>query len=220
MKKPTIRFKSRGGRSALDELSEIGISKAEAERMICDAVERAERMARRGLRDFDKIMGERRRKRKKRAWQRNTLVKRYFGSRKVTIPQIRKTRRRLNRAHRRLSKRRLTIRVFPQPPGSESRAQNLGTVFSPRRFKLFPEWFKLNNGTSEHKNSFSAVSGDEQRAAIIIHELNHDLFFDQKLNGTPVYGETLAIDLASQKPRKARRSSENFEWFCIRRSQS
>ncbi len=97
--------------------------------------------------------------------------------------------------------------MFPQTAASSdtTNAQNLGSVWSPKTFKLFTRWFR---------------NGELQRGGIILHELNHDLFGDQKLDGETVYGERLAKDLAAQKPKNARKSAENYEWCCMRLLQS
>ena len=199
MKSPKIKFK----KNALKELENAGISKSKAKSFIFAAVKQAEKIAKLGLNRVDKIH-QRKRSQRKSAWKNDSHVVTYFGKGALTIGQITATRRRIKRVHRRLSQKRLTIRVFPQSkaPSINTNAQNLGFVFSPKTFKLFTRWF-INNG-------------DLQRAGIILHELNHDLFPDQRLDGETVYGEMLAKSLASRKPRRARRSAENHEWYCMR----
>ena len=201
MKNPTIKFKTK----ALKELENVGISKSKATSIIFAAVKQAEKISKLGLDRIDKIHQKKRRQRKS-AWKKDSHVVTYFGKGALTVEQIAATRRRLNRAHRRLSDKRLTIRVFPQSkaPKSTTNAQNLGSVFSPKTFKLFIHWFS-------HEKL--------QRGGIILHELNHDLFLDQKLDGKTVYGEKRAKSLASRKPRRARRSAENHEWYCMRLQQ-
>lgn len=131
---------------------------------------------------------------------------------------MRKTHRRLERAYNRIANKKLTIRVRKQPNKAPDRkAQNLGSIFSPKRFKVYPALF----GTLDAEyDGFSAgdVSSDSnlRRAAVIIHELNHDLYIDYSVGGKKVYGEAQAKKLARDKPRKSRKSGENFEWFCMR----
>jgi len=118
----------------------------------------------------------------------------------------------------RLNKK-VTIRLHPQrnravtPVGLEgTRAQNNGTFFEPKTFKVFP--FIIESNIDD---STKAVSIDEI-AAILIHELIHLWFNDQKLDGETVYGDDLAMQLAIDNPKKARKSAENYEWFCLEAS--
>ncbi len=57
-------------------------------------------------------------------------------------------------------------------------------------------------------------------AEVLVHELGHHWFTDQKLEKVKVYGERRARDLAKYNPRKARRSTENYAIFCARRHEA
>ena len=210
MKTPKVKIDSTA-------LSEISLTEENVIKEVEDAIRLAETIAEKGVTCFENILAKNKRKKKKEAWENDKWVKTFFGDSAPSIPQMRKTKRRIGRAHRRLANTKLTIRVKPQPAGTSTRAKNLGTVFSPKTFQLYPAWFDQLSAEYDGNNGSQTSSDNKlRRASIIVHELNHDLFFDQKLNGNIVYGEELAKDLADQKPRKARKSSENFEWFCMR----
>ncbi len=201
MKTPKIVIKN-------DVLKKLGKTESEVCKIIEDAIRLAEKMAKRGRDRIAKTLKPKSRKNKKDAWKNDNLIGTYFSDSKLTVSAMKSVHRRLDRAHRRLSDKRLTVRVFPQSraPSSTTNAQNLGSVFSPKTFKVFENWFKKD---------------PDDRAAIIIHELNHDLFIDQKVvneNGkkVTVYGDSLAKLLAKKKPGKARKSAENYEQFCLR----
>ncbi len=103
----------------------------------------------------------------------------------------------------------MTCRI-ESPAGSLSLSRRIQTIL--RTTVAFN--FVLNRSWNNRGNSSDS---DLRRAAILIHELNHDLFGDQKVDGKTVYGEALAKRLAKKRPRRARRSAENFEWYCMRR---
>ncbi len=114
---------------------------------------------------------------------------------------------RMNSVVERLNSK-ITIRLHPQRSGTTN-AQNMGTFFEPKMFKVFPRLIKnsLDETTSEINYDYIA--------SVMIHELIHVWFTDQKLDGKTVYGEDLVMELAAENPKKARRSAENYEHFCI-----
>ena len=208
-----ITVKIQGGAA-----SEIPLSESQIEQEVKDAVILASKISSEATVRLGKMLLNKKRRIKVKNWKEDSLIKKFFGSSPPSTIQMRKVHRRIARAHRRLSETHLVIRVRPRPSGSPNRrAQNLGTVFSPRRFKVYPAWFGVLSAEYDgNKSGENSSNSDLRRAAIMVHELNHDLFSDQKLNGDKVYGEKMAKDLARSKPRKARRSSENLEWFCMR----
>ena len=92
----------------------------------------------------------------------------------------------------------LTIKI--KTANGTYNAMNGGSFLSPNRFQVYPRWIKKE---------------DKERGSIIIHELLHEWFLDQKLDGKKVYGSTAAKKLAKKEPKKARKSAENYEHFCI-----
>ena len=86
-------------------------------------------------------------------------------------------------------------------PHSESanNAENYGTFFSPRRYKVFPRLVNIKK---------------KLIASVLIHELVHLWFHDQYIGAQKVNNGFLAIELARLYPKKARKSAENYEGFC------
>jgi hypothetical protein len=168
------------------------------------AVERAALIAARGVAHIDAALAPRRRKAKREAWLNDPELCTWFGEDAVTVRQMRAVRRRLRRMERRVAERTLRLRIRPQSdaPSEEHAARNLGTgATTPLRFTIYTHFFRQ-----------SAI----EQGGIIVHELMHDWFFDQKLkNGDVVYGPTKALALAREAPRKARRSPENYRVFCM-----
>ena len=169
---------------------------------VSDAVQIAKEMAREAHSRVDAKMNHTWPRQKRRAWRNDQLLNDYFGD-KATVVQIRAVRRRINRARRRLNADKLRIRLLPQKRGTKSstNGHNKGGPLSPRTFVLFPSWF--------------GISGREERAAIVFHELLHDWHIDHKLNGRTVRGNIEAQRLADANPGKARRNPENYEHFAL-----
>lgn len=121
--------------------------------------------------------------------------------------QVKDVHDRLKYVDDRLNKQ-ITIRLRPQRDANTN-AMNAGTFFEPKTFKVFPNLIKhsLDDTTLE--------IGYDYIASVMIHELIHVWFTDQKLDGETVYGEDLAKQLAVENPKKARRSAENYESYCI-----
>jgi len=136
-------------------------------------------------------------------WRRQHLILHYFGDYDLSVRQIKKVERRIKRAYRRVSKQNMKIRIAYKPKYENAYAVNSGFMLSPRSFMLLPNWFKKDK---------------QGKAGTIIHELFHDLFRDQKVEyfgrKVKVYSSAAANKLAKQKPKKARRSAENYEQFC------
>ncbi|KAA3620854.1 MAG: hypothetical protein DWP94_11610 [Flavobacterium sp.] len=62
---------------------------------------------------------------------------------------------------------------------------------------------------------FKNYEKNDQRAAVLLHELMHVWFKDQKIRGSKVNETEEALKLAMAYPSKARRSPENYERFCL-----
>jgi hypothetical protein len=205
MKTPKIVFKHDVMKDELKH-APYNLTSANVKKIIKDAVRLAEHQAKCGLVRVEKTLKPDKKSDKKKAWKADKLTVQYFGDDKLTVENMKDVRNRLRRCHRRLAEKQLTIRVFPQSKtdSKTTSAQNLGSVFSPKKFKVFSYWF---------------TKDEDERASIIIHELNHDLYMDQKIKNSKgkrvtVYGKTLAKKLARENARKARRSAENYELFC------
>jgi len=204
MKAPEVVFKHDVMREELRH-APYGLTAAGVKTIVRDAIRLAERQAERGIDRVEAVLEESSREDMKRAWKQDALIVRYFGADRVTVENMKDVCNRLRRCHRRLSEKKLTVRVLPQSkaPDANVLAQNLGSVWSPKKFKVFASWFGKDEAS---------------RASIMIHELHHDLFLDQRIKHrgkrVPVYGELLAKKLARDHPAKARRSAENYELFC------
>ncbi len=139
-------------------------------------------------------------------WNSDTLLTQWFG--KIDdVNNVSDVFNRLNSVVKRLNKK-ITIRLHPQREGNRN-AQNNGTFFEPKMFKVFPHLIENSLDTTTLELDY------DRMASVLIHELVHLWFTDQKLDGNKVYGEDLAMDLAEKNPRKARRSAENYEHFCL-----
>ncbi|SFJ91031.1 hypothetical protein [Celeribacter neptunius] len=203
MKNPTIDWENSSDEfiAAFEMHPEFStLDRGDVEAILKEDVARAQRMAAAGLRHLRTILGANRNAGKLDRWRRDALAPLYFGK-ASTVVQIRSTRHRLERAHRRLRDNRLHLRMREQRhAGSGTNGRNPGYFLSPNRFQLFPEWAKKDA---------------EDRAAILVHELLHEWLSDQKIGRQTVYGEDLARRLAREDPGKARRSPENFEHFLL-----
>lgn len=177
-------------------LDATGMTKTEIEQRIEDAIAQGQTMAKRGVGVIAPILdGDR--KTWESAWNRNETLTKWFG--KVTkANHVKDVHRRLDGACDRLANHVLKVNVKAELP-KDFHAQNLGGPLSPDTFKVAPEWITMEV---------------ESRAAVIIHELLHMWFIDQKIDGESVYGDDMALQLARDNPDKARRSPENYEQFC------
>lgn len=128
-------------------------------------------------------------------WNADPMLTKWFGdvNRKSQVKNVHS---RILSVSTRLSKG-IRIRLRPNSESSPL-AQNAGWFMEPKTFKVFARLLRKD---------------DEYVASVFVHELIHLWFTDQKLDGTTVYGERLAMALADDNPRKARRSAENYESF-------
>lgn len=131
----------------------------------------------------------------------------FFGAKNQDEYYLRQILKRLKRTYDRLSNKTITVRLLPQSKASSkyTNGSNNGAFLSPNKFTLYPRWF--NKDITE-------------ASVIIIHELLHDWFLDHKIKTADgkkltVYGFDRAVILALESPRKARRSPENYEQFCL-----
>lgn len=146
-------------------------------------------------------------------WNNDALLVRWFGLINK-VGDASAVHNKLNSVVTRLNKK-MTIRLHPQRDMKYSdegtggtTAQNNGTFFEPRTFKVFPWLFESARNADRSLNI-------ENMASTFIHEMVHLTVFDQKLEGETVYGEELALQLAIDRPNKARKSPENFSFFCL-----
>jgi hypothetical protein len=128
-------------------------------------------------------------------WNKDPMLTKWFGdaSQKSNVKDVHS---RILSVSTRLSKG-ISIRLRPNSESSPL-AQNAGWFMEPKTFKVFSRLLSKS---------------DEYVASVFVHELIHLWFTDQKLNGEKVYGKALAMALADDNPRKARRSAENYESF-------
>lgn len=173
--------------------------------LLDETFKRAKVLAARGLKPLEDIV-DRPRDKWVRSWSADSDLVKWFGQAKKAN-HVKDVHDRLHSVDRRLNKQ-ITIRLHPQRDMGTN-AQNNGTFFEPKTFKVFPSLFEssLDARTDE--------IGIDYMASVMIHELMHLWFADQKLNGEKVYSESDALDLADKEPRKARRSAENYERYCL-----
>jgi hypothetical protein len=180
-----------------DELGNLDLTTANAKQAVLQAAKISEDMVKRGYNRVARI-----RNGNKKNWvadfNEDTVLKKWFG--KVEKKgHVKDVHNRIESACKRIEKG-LKIRLRPQKRGLN--AQNLGTFFDPKTFQVFP-------------NIFSDGIDTNYMASVFIHELIHLWFTDQKLDGKKVYEEATAIDLAKREPKKARKSAENYERYCL-----
>ncbi|WP_373512133.1 M35 family metallo-endopeptidase, partial [Persicitalea sp.] len=162
------------------------------------AVKDADLLARAGFLHLDRVWDMKRRNRVK-FWTNDPVLSTWFGTGRLSIHQIRLTRRRIRRVHNFLANKRLRIRLKEQKDTAVN-GHNYGGPFSPKTFVLFPAWFAQR-----------AVV----RPGIIVHELFHQWFIDHKDNSGNKYGAQAARNIARQKPIRARRNPENYEHYVL-----
>ena len=195
MKDPKIKWP--GDSEKKQFLNATGLTVDQTEDRITRAISKGEKMAKRGLNHIQPILDEKR-SRWEACWNADKTLKKWFG--KVTkANHVKDVFRRLENAYDRLSDKTLTIKIKADLPNDYS-AMNNGSFLSPKTFQVGPDWF--DNPINE-------------RGSVVIHELLHEWFIDQKIDGEIVYGATLAKKLADKEPKKARKSPENYEHYCL-----
>ncbi len=167
--------------------------------IINQAFDDALRMANRVRDEIDVIWDQpgrlrKRRRRRRDAWARHTNFVRWFGS-STRHALIRRVRRRIRKIRRWLDRGRI---IVPAHDASDFGCRGNRNAFvrlpgRPLHIHLCPNWFS---------------QGRSRRAAILIHELVHELGFTHP-EGVTTRAE--ALSLARRNSRKARRSPENYE---------
>ncbi len=173
-------------------------TKSQAKAIVIAAVKDAELLAQAGFLHLDRAWDRKRRKRVK-FWKEDPVLSRWFGTGRLSVRQIRLTRRRMRRVHKFLADKRLRIRLKEQK-GGDVNGHNYGGPFSPKTFVLYPAWFGL-----------PAI----KRPGVIVHELFHEWFIDHKDDSGNKYGAQAARNIARQKPQRARRNPENYEHYVL-----
>ncbi len=174
-----------------------GLNEADREQ-IRQSFQDAFRIANEVKNDIDEVWAQagrvqRKRRRRRNAWSAHSNFTRWFGTSRRHI-LIRRVRRRISKICRWLDSARIVVIA----EGASDRLCRGANAFStvprrPLKVHLCQPWFTLS---------------DSRRAAIIIHELVHELGF--KHPGGAISSVT-ALTLATNSSRKARRSPENFE---------
>ena len=146
MKTPKVIFK----KNVFFEINTIDptlITNDHIRKEIYEAVQLAEEMAVIAVQTIEYIYRGTSEEDIKKRWNKSRDVVKYFGS-NLEVQQIKIVRKRMRRIHRWLHKRKLTIRLLSQNKASSHTMVgcNYGSVLSPRRFVLYPNWFK------QHKN--------------------------------------------------------------------
>jgi len=174
---------------------------------IQEAADAAERISIAGLQTLNEIWDQpggfrKRRKRRKEAWKANELVVKWFGSRIVSVYQIRVTRRRM-KAIRDEFRGTVKLAIIQHQHGFRSfrckAKARVGAFSSPwLRIKLCPLWFDEETTV-------------RVRAEALIHELSHKKGHIHQRRATTVDS---ALRLARNHPRLARRNPSNYQGFC------
>ena len=180
------------------QLEELDMSLNYTERLLLNLTRLAKSMAKKALDHTDYIFDID----VKRQWQigfnNDRFLKRWFGEVK-SHGKAKNVRNRLEKLYKRIDKG-VTMKL--KPSTSATNASNNGWVFTPRGMQIYPALFK--NYTE-----------NDQRAAVLLHELMHVWFKDQKIRGSKVNETEEALKLAMAYPSKARRSPENYERYCL-----
>ncbi|GAA4356737.1 M35 family metallo-endopeptidase [Kangiella marina] len=158
------------------------------------------RMARRVENEINSVWNQpgrvrQRRSRRRNAWSAHANFTRWFGTSRRHI-LLRRVRRRIIKLRKWLDRGRIVVLAHDGGDRGCSVAGRNAYAVIPRRplkVHLCPPWF---------------TRGESRRAAILIHELVHELGFAHP-EGTTTPGEALA--LARSDSKKARRSPENYE---------
>ncbi|SHH31702.1 hypothetical protein [Marivita hallyeonensis] len=179
-----------------DQLQTAGLSMADAHQRVYDAYPVALELLDAGFEIIDEVRQAPRQDRVD-AFMAEPLLVEFFGE----ATRVRH----VNNVHRRLEGLRDRVErgftVALKPDGKKTPlAQTTGALNTTRvRFRLYTRGIRLDIW---------------DLAALINHEIGHQWFKDQKLGTEPVYGTQAARDLARYHPRRARKSTENYEQFC------
>ncbi|NOY71813.1 MAG: hypothetical protein GXP14_05460 [Gammaproteobacteria bacterium] len=136
-----------------------------------------------------------RRKRRRNAWSTHENFTTWFGTSRRHI-LIRRVRRRIHKIHRWLDSARIVVIAEGARDRLYRETNTIAFATVPRRplkVHLCQPWFSLN---------------DSRRAAVIIHELVHELGFRHPEGATSAVA---ALALARRNSRKARRSPKNYK---------
>ncbi|MGJ8667152.1 MAG: M35 family metallo-endopeptidase [Patiriisocius sp.] len=199
VKSPTLKGKKK---ELTDDLKKLNLTIAQTERLLLDACKLAEQMMAKAYREINAIIKQDNKKWEN-AFNSDYKLKLWFGE--VTRKNhVRDVERRMDSICDRMAKG-ITIRLRPQKERTHN-AQNNGTFFEPKTFKVFPNLIAKDQQPEEGRDAI---------AAVLIHELMHTWFKDQRIGNTKTYGDQRAKDLAKYDPRKARKSAENYEQYCL-----
>ena len=152
--------------------------------------------------------GKRRKLRRKRrkAWNKNTRVKRWFGTGSLTTVQMKWTKERLVRLKRNLEGT-VKFRIIQHQSGDRSwlchdgSDPSLAYCSGGSSIKLCPKFF---------------IVSDRKRAKNVVHELCHHIAMWHRRTGTGgrATDRKSALKLAKDYPKRARKNPENYEHFC------
>jgi hypothetical protein len=180
------------------DLAIYGLKIANAKQALLQACVIANKMSKKGNDVIEQITDG-----KKKKWvadfNRNTTLRKWFGKAEKKS-HVKDVRNRMRSVNKRIGKG-LTLRLRPQK-GRTLNAQNYGTFFDPKTFKVFPQIFD------------GSINVD-YIASVFIHELLHLWFSDQYIDKSKVNTEGEVIKLAKKNPKKARKSAENYELYCL-----
>jgi hypothetical protein len=202
VRKRDIIFPAAGGKDdeVIQQLQAKGLTEADVYDILDDALDVAQAIAHKGLSYIKTTVINDDRDEWVNLWNGDGTLTTWFGT--VEKPgDAKDVYDRLDSITKRLDTG-INIRVRPQSKNATEEGQNLGTFLNPKTFHVYPALF-------DQQKDHTYI------ASVIIHELMHTWFLDQKLSsGSTVYGETAAKQLAQQDPRSARRSAENYEFYC------
>lgn len=181
------------------ELDALDMSLDETKRYLMNLARLARSLARKALDHSDYIFEHTERRQWKDAFNKDRPLLRWFGEVKSS-GKAKNVRNRLEALCSRIDKG-VTMKLRPNKNESTG-ASNYGWVFTPRGMKVYP-------------NLFDNELENDERAAVILHELMHVWFDDKKIKGNKVYNAEFALKLAMIHPSQARRSPENYERYCL-----
>jgi hypothetical protein len=175
--------------------------------MIKTAMAEADRLTDHAAQEARKILSQRTRVTMTQAWLDHDAFARYFGTKNLTLKQMKRVCNTLVTLNRRLDKG-LVIKVRPKAGPRKGRckkgrwAYHDRGITGRRTINLCRRWFEETD--------------DTVRGAVIIHELVHatgTLFRTDKPEGRPARGAAEARQFALNDPEQARRNPENYEYF-------